>query len=74
MKIEAKMKLLTGAVCVFLFFPFVVMFAWWALVPDILSGMVEMDMLPMSISWWQGFKIMCFGCFLFARRISSNSQ
>ena len=41
--------------------PLLVMFAWWAIVPDVFAGCVEQGFVPDTVTWWQAFKIAMLG-------------
>lgn len=38
-----------------------VKFLWWFVIADIFAGAIEQGLIPLSLSWWQAFKLAVFG-------------
>lgn len=36
-------------------------FLWWFVVQDIFTGAIEQGLIPMTLTWWQAFKLGVFG-------------
>jgi len=55
--------------------PFITMFCWWAVIPDVFGGAVAAELLPSKLTWWQAFKIMfCLSAALGVSRLGGSSK